>query len=246
MAEPKTDQGLPLENTANEESNRRREELQSVLHNPKFQQAVTAHRMFDMVRHSTDLYRRFPDFSPPASVLKDLESDTGGTKFILDDNQVESLGNAIQEGQDYIKSAWLYAAGEDAFGLINIASGHAIRSVPHQTERQETFQEKRESEDLPIVPHPKIGRSFRGVFIQLGGKYVSNYVMQLDAGASRDLYDHTNKDLILKQIVPQMYQNYTGWIDQNKTTKDSVLIVCNHNFQVEEVIKLDKYLNVVR
>lgn len=209
---------------SNERNEQFRKSLQEILDKPSFQYAVTAHRMFDMHRHSGRLWTRFPDFRPPPGISAQIEAIADRTTFNLDEDQVQELAARMYEGGDYIRSAWLFAAAElGTAGTIFLTAGHSIKNVLPKEEQQSRKY-----------------KQMRGMFIRLGKDMNGVYVMQLDGGGSRELYDtEADKEKLLEIITDRLYNSDKvagSWIRKDDETPK--LVICNDNFKIDTVYNI--------
>lgn len=203
----------------------KKQALQELFNNERFRRAITAHRLIDMSVHSGNIYAQYPDYSPPPDALRQLQVATKGI-YRFTPEEIQAFTEEMYKMGKTIRGSWQFAAAQDTQGTFYITAGHPVRYLPYGDE--------------------KGIKSMRGMFIRLGDKFNGDYVVQLDSGRSRQLYDGSDHELLNKKLISKIadgsYSHYEakGWID-NLDSPNPLLVVCNAEFQIEDLIQINKY-----
>lgn len=226
-------EGAPLPKKVEIELTRRG--VQELISAERFQRAVTAHRLVDMSSHSVDLFKHYPDYSPPPDVLQQIQKATSGKIYSFNEEQMRIFMDEMYGTGDAIRTAWMFAAYLDSLGNFATTAGHPIRSIVYPGTQ-------------PLKTKEFTFYSMRGMFIKLGGKFDGLEVMQLDAGDSRQLFDLTPRDALYDKMIWSMVgenQNPysgTGWLDHLNVRRNPLLMICNEKFKIEDAVDINRHL----
>ncbi len=211
--------------------------LQRVLNSGAFQKSVIAHRMIDRQRHGFNIYEKFPDFSPPQKILEEMHVQGEGNDFLLEKSQLQILEQQVLNSRTLVKSAWLFTAVEDPDRRISFIGGHAMKNVKSKAEL-DALMENPDSFKIH-----QTGKYIKGMFIKMGGYNEGTYVLQLDGGDSRNLWDGTgDKQELVDRMVTNLLSEHVGryWVDRVDLNGvlNPILIISSADFKIEFASKI--------
>lgn len=189
--------------------------IQNLLDNPRVKAGINALRVIDTFRHGGDLFRLFPGYQLPDNVVAELNNALEKkTEFSVGDEQKLQLWRNASEVKDTLRGGWLFTASHDNVAndpFFGFRAGHHIANVLPKDELEELIRMRKAE-----LYHASEEDTFRGFFARLSQQEKDIYLIQLDAGKSRKVFDaEIAKDPknTLALIAKGLRQS--GWISPN-------------------------------
>lgn len=224
------------------------QELQNVLLSKNFQRTANAYRVLEMTSmHSKNLFSSFPDAHRTIDGGHVENSYFNKQKLRLDEEQEKMLRVEIEKGKDLVSDALLFTCHQDLNLVRNnqmrFQNGHAIienempLSVPITISKQQL--EAMLKEEVSAA-------SMRGLFIKMGGAFSGTYILLLDGGRSRWLYDwhreQGQKDRFAQGVISALKSDdqcqYGKWIKDTDSRVNSQLVISDYDYNIESVIPI--------